>query len=161
MVLIKWFLVVLITLMLVAVIAGQMGLLSGSRPDDLGVREGRLKRPSKTPNSVSSQAALWPEHPQREYAQIAPLSIRGDGPSTMARIKAIVEGMPGAKVIDSRSDYLYAQCTTKLMKYVDDVEFWFDAKAGVIQVRSASRVGRKDFEVNRARVEFVRKRLAE
>ncbi len=45
------------------------------------------------------------------------------------------------------------------MKYTDDVEFWFDPAAGVVQVRSASRVGRKDFDVNRQRVELVRARL--
>jgi uncharacterized protein (DUF1499 family) len=160
MVLIKWLLIVVLTLALIAVIAGQMGLLSGNKPDDLGVRDGRLKRPGKTPNSVSSQAALWPEHPQLEYAHIAPLALRGDGPSTMLRIKAIVEAMPGTRVIESRGDYLYVQCTTRLMKYVDHVEFWFDAKAGVVQVRSASRVGRKDFNVNRERIEAVRKQLA-
>ena len=43
----------------------------------------------------------------------------------------------GAKVIKSEPDYLYAQFTTRLMKYVDDVEFWFDPAANAIQVRSA------------------------
>ena len=47
-----------------------------------------------------------------------------------------------------------------MMRFVDDVEFWVDPAAGVVQVRSASRVGRKDFGVNRARIENVRARLA-
>jgi uncharacterized protein (DUF1499 family) len=42
---------------------------------------------------------------------------------------------------------------------VDDVEFYFDGKAGLIHVRSASRLGRRDFGVNRARVEALRARL--
>ena len=42
------------------------------------------------------------------------------------------------------------------MKYVDDVEFWFDPAANAIQVRSASRVGRGDLGVNRKRIEAVR-----
>ena len=68
---------------------------------------------------------------------------------------------PGASIVESRPDYLRAQFTTRLMKFVDDVEFWFDPATGAIQVRSASRVGRKDFGVNRQRVERLRARLAE
>jgi len=46
------------------------------------------------------------------------------------------------------------------MRYVDDTEFWFDPGAGVVQVRSASRVGSSDLGVNRARIEAIRARLA-
>jgi uncharacterized protein (DUF1499 family) len=156
----KWIVIVLIVLVLAAIAAGQAGLLAGQEPQDLGVRDGKLKPPSKTENSVSSQAALYPEHPQRRYAEIAPLALRGDGPATLARIKTVVESMPGAKVVKSSPDYLYAQYTTKLMKYVDDVEFWYDPAAQVIQVRSASRLGKSDLGVNRKRVEAVRAALA-
>ncbi len=71
-----------------------------------------------------------------------------------------VEGMEGAKLITSTPDYLYAQYTTPLMKFVDDVEFWFDPAANVIQVRSASRIGKGDRGLNRKRVEAVRAALA-
>ena len=77
----------------------------------------------------------------------------------MARLAQIVEGMAGARIVERRSDYLYVQFTTKLMRFVDDTEFWFDPAAGVIHVRSASRVGSNDFGVNRARIEAIRARL--
>lgn len=157
--LVIWSLVAILVLIVLAVAAGHLGFLQGTAPEDLGVRDGRLKPPSTTENSVSSQAALYPDHPQRGYADIAPLPLKGDGPATMARIKAIVEGMEGAKVVKSEPGYLYAQFTTKLMKYVDDVEFWFDPAANAIQVRSASRVGRGDMGVNRKRIEAVRAAL--
>ena len=157
--LIIWFVIVVVLLIVVAIAAGQLGLLQGKAPTDLSVRDGKLKPPSMTENSVTSQAALYPDHPQRKYAEIAPLPVKGDGPATLARIKAIVEGMDGAKVIKSEPDYLYAQFTTKLMKFVDDVEFWYDPAANVIQVRSASRVGRGDLGVNRKRIEAVRSAL--
>jgi len=160
MLIIKWLVIAVLLLVVVAVAAGQLGFLQGTAPADLGVRDGKLKPPSMTENSVTSQAALYPDHPQRKYADIAPLALKGDGPATIAKIKTIVEGMDGAKVIKSESGYLYAQFTTKLMKYVDDVEFWFDAAANAIQVRSASRVGRGDLGVNRKRVEAVRSALA-
>ena len=157
--LVIWSVVMTLVLIVLAVAAGQLGFLQGTEPTDLGVRDGRLKPPSSTENSVSSQAALYPDHPQRQYAAIAPLALKGDGPATLAKIKAIVEGMEGAKVVKSEPGYLYAQFTTKLMKYVDDVEFWFDPAANVIQVRSASRVGRGDLGVNRKRIEAVRAKL--
>ena len=64
--------------------------------------------------------------------------------------------MPGARIVDARPDYLYAQLTTKWLRFVDDAEFWASAAEGVIHVRSASRVGRRDFGVNRRRVEAIR-----
>ncbi len=151
-----WLVIVIVLLALLAVAAGQLGWLRGTPPTDLGVHDGRLKPPSMTENSVSSQATLYPDHPQRNYADIAPLAVKGGGPATMARIKMVVEGMAGATMVKSEPDYLYAQFTTGLMKFVDDAEFWFDPANNVIQVRSASRLGSKDFSVNRKRIEAVR-----
>jgi uncharacterized protein (DUF1499 family) len=159
MLILKWFVIVLALLVVGAVLIGQLGLLQGKPPDDLGLRDGRLKPPSRTPNSVSSQAGLTPDHPMRAYAEIAPLALRGDGPATIARIKAIVQAMPGAKVVKSEPDYLYVQFTTRVMRYVDDAEFWFDPVSQVVQVRSASRVGGKDYGVNRGRIEAIRAQM--
>lgn len=141
-------------------VAARLGAFSGRVPSNLGVREGKLKPPSRTPNSVSSQADLWPDAPQKDYARIAPIAlVGGDGKATIARIARVVEGLPGAKIVERRDDYLYAQFTTAVMRFVDDVEFWFDPAAGAVQVRSASRVGRSDLGVNRTRIENIRARL--
>lgn len=156
----KWLLILLALLILAAIGAGQAGLFQSSAPADLGVHGGKLKPPSATDNSVSSQAALYPDHPQHQAAQIAPLPLRGDGPATIARIKAVVMTMAGAKLVRSETDYLYAQYTTPLMKFVDDVEFWYDPAAQAIQVRSASRIGKGDMGLNRRRIEAVRAALA-
>lgn len=155
----KTLFLVLVLLAVGLALAAQFGLLGGRTPGDLGVRDGRLKPPSMSPNSVSSQAGLYPDHPQRAYAQIAPLPVRGSGPETIERLRRIVEGMEGAKVVKADSGYLYVQYTSKMMKFVDDAEFWFDPRSNVIQVRSASRLGRSDFGVNRARIDAIRARL--
>jgi uncharacterized protein (DUF1499 family) len=152
-------LVTLLALVVLVMVAGQLGLLRGQPRGQLGVHEGRLQRPSLTPNSVTSQAALHATHPMREAAQIAPLPATGTARESIARVRAVVEGMPGAKVIEERDDYLYAQFETRLLRFVDDVEFWYDPMAQVIQVRSASRIGRKDYGVNRARIEAIRAKL--
>ena len=75
-------LVLVVPLLLLA--AGQLGLLTGKAPSGLGVKDGKLKPPSRTPNSVSSQAMLWPEGDYASaYAQIEPLQLRGDGTVSM------------------------------------------------------------------------------
>ena len=151
-------------LALLGLAAGRLGLWAGQPPGDLGVREGRLKAPSANPNSVSSQAALWPGHAQLAYASIAPLAVAvavaGDAAAAMAKVRSVVESTPGARVLQADAGYLRAEFTTPLMRYTDDVEFWFDSAAGVVQVRSASRLGEGDLGVNRARIEMLRARLA-
>ncbi|MEO7391859.1 MAG: DUF1499 domain-containing protein [Ramlibacter sp.] len=159
MVILKWLLIFLVVVVLGTVAAGQLGLFSRSAPTDLGVRGGKLKPPSATDNSVTSQAALYRDHPQRLASQIAPLALRGDGPATIARIRAIVQAMPGAKIVKSDADYLYTHFTTPLMRFVDDAEFWYDPAAQAIQVRSASRIGERDRGLNRKRIEAVRAAL--
>lgn len=156
----KWLVLAGIGVVAITLVAAQLGAFSGKMPLNLGHRDGKLKPPSKTPNSVSSQADMWVEHPMQDYARIAPLALRGDGATTIARIKTIVATMPGATVVKSESDYLYVQFSTRLMKFVDDAEFWYDPASGLVQVRSASRLGRKDFGVNRARIEAIRQALS-
>jgi len=158
----KWILIVAVLLGALPLLAGQLGWLRGAPPSRLGLAEGKLKPPSKTPNSVNSQADLWPDHPQREYSRIAPLpagTAAGAADAAWGRLRRIVESERGAQIVQADGDYLYAQFTTRWLGFTDDVEFWLDRAAGVIHVRSASRLGRKDFGVNRARVEALRTRL--
>jgi uncharacterized protein (DUF1499 family) len=131
------------------VVAGQAGLFAGKRPTDIGVHQGRLKPAPATPNCVNSQS---PDG----YSKIAPFAYSGDGKAALTRLRALVASMPSATVIDSRPDYVSAEFRSKWLGFVDDVEFYLDERTGVIHVRSASRLGRKDFDVNRQRVEAIR-----
>ena len=115
------------------------------RPGNLGIDDGRLAPCKRTPNCVCSQA----DAADREH-YIAPLAFRG----TIAELRRAIEALPRVTVIREAPDYLYAEFRTPLLRYVDDVEF---LKAGdVVHVRSASRLGRRDFGVNRRRVEEIR-----
>jgi uncharacterized protein (DUF1499 family) len=154
---IVWILVALILGLAAALfLLGQMGFLRGRMPNDLGVRDGRLKPPALTPNSVSSQADLYPTHPQQAYSRIQPLQFSGDADLAMTRLVKILRETSGMKIIAQEPEYVYAQSTTALLKFTDDVEFAVDREAHLIHVRSASRIGRKDFNVNRARIETIR-----
>lgn len=119
-------------------------MLSWKRPDNLGVRDGMLAPCKRSPNCVSSQA-----NPADREHYIAPLH------GTMDAVRAAVRARPRARIISNKDDYLYAEFRTRLLRYVDDVEFFFDGR--VIQVRSCSRLGRRDFGVNRRRVEELRR----
>ena len=126
-------------------------MLNWRRPTNLGVEKGRLAPCKRTPNCVSSQA----DPADREH-YIAPLAFRG----SMADLRRAVESMERATVIKAERDYLYAEYRTRLLRYVDDVELYYDQKAGMVHVRSASRLGRRDFGVNRKRVEALRRIIA-
>ena len=154
-------LAVLAVLVALPLLAGQLGWLSGKVPAGLGVHDGRLKPPSSMRNSVSSQADL---HAGTEalvdYARIAPLAGGSDPGATMARLRTVIEAMPGARVVEARPDYLYVQFETRWLRFVDDAEFWASGREGAIHVRSASRMGRDDYGVNRERIEQIRAALA-
>jgi uncharacterized protein (DUF1499 family) len=142
------------------VAVGQAGGLRGQPAAPPGVVDGRLAPPSATDNSVSSQAGLWRGHPRRDAARIDPLPADGDAEATMARVRRAALALPGAALVSESPGYLHVAYESRWLGFVDDAEFWFDADAGVVQLRSASRLGRRDFGVNRARIEALRARLA-
>jgi uncharacterized protein (DUF1499 family) len=79
----------------------------------------------------------------------------------MADLKKVIESLEKTQIITETENYLYAEFTTKLMGFVDDVEFLMDDTAKVIHVRSASRLGKSDLGVNRQRIETIRTKLNE
>ena len=160
---VKLLVLIMVGLAVALLVAGQMGMLRGTAPTDLGVKNGQLKPPANNPNSVSSQASLHASHPFRAYADIAPLAYTGDGAAALAefaRAVAIVKAMPGTTVIEEKPGYVYAQCQTRWLKFTDDLELALDESARVIHVRSASRLGKSDLGVNRKRVEAIRAAMA-
>jgi uncharacterized protein (DUF1499 family) len=69
--------------------------------------------------------------------------------------------MKKTQIITEDKNYLYAEFTSAIMGFVDDVEFYLDEDAKLIQVRSASRLGKSDLGVNRKRIETIRTKLKE
>ena len=120
---------------------------SGKKPDNLGVTDGKLAACPGTPNCVSSQS-------EGEKEKIAPLPM-----VSIAEIKKVVSEMERTTIIEESDNYLYAEFKSKLMGFVDDVEFYSDPAANVVHVRSASRLGQSDAGVNRKRVEEIRSKL--
>jgi len=148
----------LIALAAIVLAVGQLGFLQGAAPARLGVQQGRLAPPSPTPNSASSQAGLYPGHPQAAYAAVEPFTPRAGetGPAALQRLTDLLAQQPGTRLTTQTDGYVRAEATTRWLRFVDDVELWLDPVTGLVHVRSASRLGRKDFGVNRARVEALR-----
>ena len=129
-------------------------MFSGKRPDNLGVKDGRLATCGRRLNCVSSQA-----DPGDAQRYVAPVPFKGSAAEAIAAARRAVESMARTRVVRAEGNYLHAEFRSKLMGYVDDLELTYDAQAGVLHVRSASRLGRRDFNVNRERVEALRARL--
>ena len=149
-------LAMLIAIPVLLITAGQLGMLSGSLPANMGVTDGKLKTLSATRNSVSSQAKLYPDHPMNSFATIDALPSMGDAAASMGKLSTVLQTMPGVRITAQQSDYLRAEASTKLLGFVDDLEFWFNPQTQVIELRSASRLGREDFGTNRKRIEAIR-----
>ncbi|AFZ59910.1 DUF1499 domain-containing protein [Anabaena cylindrica FACHB-243] len=127
-------------------------IFTGKRPDNLGVRDGKLAPCPPSPNCVSSQASD-PLH------QIAPLSFTSNPEQALSKLKGIIQSLPRTKLITETEDYLYAEFKSGLMGFVDDVEFYLDHNSNIIHMRSASRLGYGDLGVNRQRIETIRSKF--
>ncbi len=81
----------------------------------------------------------------------------GNPDRALEKVRALVSTMRGATLVEAKSDYLYVEFRSQMFRFVDDVEFFVDARTNQIHFRSASRTGHSDPGVNRARMERIRK----
>ncbi len=111
--------------------------------------EDALEPCPETPNCVSS---LADEADEQHY--IAPLDAAS--PEVLAFLTEALTETEGYELVESGEDYANFEFTTRLFRFVDDVDFFYDAESSLIHVRSASRVGVSDLGANRKRVEEIR-----
>ena len=121
---------------------------------DVGLRDGKLSECPDSPNCVSSQTEM-------KGHMIDPFSYKGSFSEAKQALLSVITSLPRTKIIVDNDRYIHVTFTSRLMRFVDDVEFLFDDTNKLIHVRSASRVGYSDMGVNRKRVEELRKLLNE
>lgn len=97
------------------------------------------------PNCVSTQDT-------REKFSLAPFILTKE--ANIDAIERAALQLPGAKTAVSDEGYLRIECTSKILRFVDDLEL--KMTDGLLMVRSESRVGYSDFGVNRKRAEQLR-----
>ena len=153
----KRVLVILMSLLAVAILSiaifiaipGEKTVFAGKRPANIGIVSGKLAACPSSPNCVSSFS-------QDAEHKIEPLGYTSSPAEAMVKLKGAIDSYGKTKIITATDNYLYAEFTSALMGFVDDVEFLVDDAAQVIHVRSASRLGESDMGVNRSRIEAIR-----
>jgi uncharacterized protein (DUF1499 family) len=130
------------------VLALALGCASEGTPAPMAVRVGPC--PEK-PNCVSSLA-------EDADHRVAPFLLNGPNPSWSA-VRAAVAAMPRTAIVEEGHGYLHAECTSRIFRFVDDLELLRNEAGDRVDVRSASRVGYGDMGVNRERVEKLRRAL--
>lgn len=127
---------------------------SGTKPRDLGIKNSRLIPCPTTPNCVSSDAT------DASHA-IAPFQLSVPPGDAWRELRLALKNYPRTELVRETDDYIHAECRSAIFGFVDDLEFHLRATEGIVAVRSASRLGRSDFGVNRRRIEALRARLRE
>lgn len=122
---------------------------AGTRPADLGLKEGRLRPCPTSPNCVNSMGSEDAEH------RVEPL--RG---ISLEQLRQVLQGLERVQIVSEQENYLHAEFTSRIMGFVDDVEFVYVPDERLIHVRSASRLGYSDLGANRQRIEALRSQLA-
>lgn len=141
----------LIPIVAALVFAGLLTLsLTAKRPNTLGrTADGQLAACPESPNCVCSFDA------DADHA-IEPFTMTGDPKSELKRLAKLISDHQRAEVVTLEDDYLHAEFTSQLFRYVDDVEFLADSDGTTLHVRSASRVGHSDLGANRKRIAILR-----
>jgi len=148
----KWLGIIVIGLLSIGLLAYiVMAVLSQKQPDSLGLQNGMLKACPSSPNCVCSES-----HTQSD-AQHFIEPIAGNA-QTWAKLKQVMTKQ-GGLIHTETSDYMHITFSTPIFRYIDDVECRFDKANDFIYIRSASRIGKSDFGVNRKRIERLKEAL--
>ena len=123
-------------------------------PDNLGLKNQLFYPCPGTPNCVSSQE-------KNSEHRIQPITFEVSLELAKERLHRVINSMSGTRILTQDVLYWHVEFTTQLLRFIDDVEFYFDGYQSLIHVRSASRQGYWDLGVNRRRVETIRSRFEE
>ena len=140
-----------------AIRLGTMSLLclavgcGGTRPDTLGVTDSRLAPCPLTSTCVSSD--------EDGARFVEPFRLATEPDEAWRSLERALTGAARVRTITRNPDYLHAEATSLVFRFVDDMEFHLRREDSVVAVRSASRLGSYDFGVNRRRIERLRDEL--
>ena len=119
--------------------------------EDRALNQSLLKPCPATPNCVCSDAASG-------IHGIAPFLSTTSDQELLQVIRRYVLAQPRWRILDESPGYLHVEAKTRLLRFVDDVQFELRGQ-GVVAIRSASRRGTSDFGTNRRRLEKLRRDL--
>ena len=127
-----------------------LGGCSGSPPQSVGPVGDDLRPCPGTPNCVHTGRGEPSDAPD---FRLAPEWREGGArEEVLDRVAEALASLPRTQVVDRRGDYLRAEATSRIFRFVDDVEVLLDPEGERLVVRSASRMGQSDLGVNLDRV---------
>lgn len=132
-----------------------LGVFAGRAPADLGINSGKFKACTWRPNCVSSHA-----DPADAVHFFAPMPFDLPEAEAARLTEAMLKQLPNIRLVASGGGYFRAEAKSPKLGFVDDVELFLDPRTKALYVRSASRLGIRDFGVNRARMEQLKASLA-
>ena len=82
-----------------------------------------------------------------------------DSEKAFIELIQILENTPRLEIINKEKDYIHAIATSRIMKFIDDIEIKNLNQDNIFQIKSSSRLGFYDLGVNKRRVQTLRFRL--
>ena len=82
-----------------------------------------------------------------------------DSEKAFTELIQILENTPRLKIVKKDNYYIHAIATSRIMKFIDDIEIKNLNQNNILQVKSSSRLGIYDLGVNKRRVQTLRFRL--
>ena len=77
------------------------------------------------------------------------------------KIKDVIRDMPRTEIVEEDDVYVHAKCTSRVFRFVDNLELLMYPDQNRIDVRSSSTIAIWDLLVNHLRVHKLRKKLKE
>jgi len=106
------------------------------------------------PNCVSSNTWIL-------YNRTAPFELAVPAGDAWLGIKEVVRRMPQTEIVEENDVYLHAKCTSRVFRFVDNLELLLHPDQNRVAVRSSSVIALWDLNVNRWRIYKLRKQLQE
>ena len=82
-----------------------------------------------------------------------------DSEKAFIELIQILENTPRLEIINKEKNYIHAIATSRIMKFIDDIEIKNLNQDNIFQIKSSSRLGIYDLGVNKRRVQTLRFRL--
>lgn len=101
------------------------------------------------PNCVSSFET------RKDFKISALQNVQGPWDQVKSQITKVLKTMGSNQIHETKDNYLHVVFTTKIMRYKDDVYFWWNPETKELNFKSESRTGYWDMNANRKRLNTI------
>lgn len=149
---IKYSMLILMALFVVSCSAPRPKNLGLTQTTSTGTSKTTLKPCGSKPNCVTS----YIHNGDRDH-YFAPIKVKSLMSKAKKKIIEYLKSDSNVKIITQSDSYLYAEFTSSIFGFVDDLELHFSGE-GLIHFRSSSRVGYSDLGANKRRIKMIAKK---